>query len=89
MLFRSLSLDGKKLEMSNRLKCERSEADNLVRHRTARGGPEQGEMLWIATDRFDLKAETIATIYKRRWTVEIFFRFFKHVPGCRHLLKCN
>jgi hypothetical protein len=26
-----LSLDGKKLEMSNRLKCERSEADNLVR----------------------------------------------------------
>ncbi len=25
-------------------------------------------------------------IYKYRWTIEIFFRFFKHVPGCRHLL---
>jgi hypothetical protein len=34
----------------------------------------------------DLNAETIATIYKRRWTIEIFFRFFKHVLGCRHLL---
>lgn len=56
------------------------------RHHTARGGPEQGDQLWIATDRFDLDAETIATIYKRRWTIEIFFRFFKHVLGCRHLL---
>ena len=24
-------------------------------------------------------------IYKYRWTIEIFFRFFKHVLGCRHL----
>lgn len=62
---------------------------NIKQHHTARGGPDQGELLWIATDRFDLDAETIATIYKRRWTVEIFFRFFKHVLGCRHLLSCN
>jgi len=59
---------------------------NIKLHHTVRGGPEQGEMLWIATDRFDPDAETIATIYKRRWTIEIFFRFFKHVLGCRHLL---
>jgi hypothetical protein len=59
---------------------------NIKLHHTVRGGPEQGDQLWIATDRFDLDAETIATIYKRRWTVEIFFRFFKHVLGCRHLL---
>jgi hypothetical protein len=62
---------------------------NLKQQHTVRGGPEQGEILWIATDRFDLEAETIATIYKRRWTVEIFFRFFKHVLGCRHLLSYN
>ncbi len=62
---------------------------NTKQHHTVRGGPEQGEILWIATDRFDLEAETIATIYKRRWTVEIFFRFFKHVLGCRHLLSYN
>lgn len=62
---------------------------NVKQHHTVRGGPEQGEILWIATDRFDLEAETLATIYKRRWTVEIFFRFFKHVLGCRHLLSDN
>jgi hypothetical protein len=59
---------------------------NIKRYSTVRGGPAQGERLWIATDRFDLDAETIATIYKRRWTIEIFFRFFKQVLGCRHLL---
>ena len=62
---------------------------NTKRHHTARGGPQQGELLWIATDRFDLEAETIAVIYQRRWTIEIFFRFFKHVLGCRHLLSQN
>jgi len=59
---------------------------NIKRNQTVRGGPAQGDLLWIVTDRFDLDAETIATIYKRRWTIEIFFRFFKHVLGCRHLL---
>ena len=62
---------------------------NTKRHHTVRGGPQQGELLLIVTDRFDLEAETIATIYKYRWTIEIFFRFFKHVLGCRHLLSQN
>jgi transposase len=34
----------------------------------------------------ELTAETIATIYKNRWTIEIFFRFYKHILGCRHLI---
>lgn len=33
-----------------------------------------------------MPAEIIALIYIERWTIEIFFRFFKHVLGCRHLL---
>ena len=53
---------------------------------TGRGGPEQGESLLIATNLLDLPAEVVALIYKKRWTVELFFRFFKHVLGCRHLL---
>ena len=28
----------------------------------------------------------IAAIYQQRWLIEIFFRFFKHILGCRHLL---
>lgn len=51
-----------------------------------RGGPKQGETLLIATDRLDLPAEVISLIYQHRWQIEIFFRFFKHILGCRHLL---
>ena len=59
---------------------------HVKRAHTGRGGPEQGETLLIATDRFDLDADVIALIFKHRWMIEIFFRFFKHVLGCRHLL---
>jgi len=54
-----------------------------------RGGPKQGQVILIATDRFDLEPETIAAIYKHRWTIEIYFRFFKHILGCRHLISHN
>jgi len=54
--------------------------------KTGRGGPEQGETLLIATDLLDVPAEVIALIYKHRWAIETFFRFFKHVLGCRHLI---
>ena len=56
-----------------------------------RGGPEQGEYLLIATDLMETPAEVVGLIFRQRWTVEIFFRFFKHVLGCRHLLshRCN
>jgi len=53
---------------------------------TGRGGPEQGKFVLIATSLMDLPAEVVGLIYRRRWTVELFFRFFKHVLGCRHLL---
>lgn len=51
-----------------------------------RSGPCQGETLLVVTDRVDLPAEVIALVYQRRWQIEVFFRFFKHVLGCRHLL---
>ena len=54
--------------------------------KTGRGGPEQGETILIATDILDAPPEVIALIYKHRWAIETFFRFFKHVLGCRHLL---
>ncbi len=53
---------------------------------TGRGGPEQGECLLIATNLMQTPAEVVGLIFRQRWTVEIFFRFFKHVLGCRHLL---
>ena len=42
--------------------------------------------LRIATNLMDVPAEIIALLYHYRWTIEIFFRFFKHMLGCRHLL---
>jgi len=42
--------------------------------------------LRIATNLVDVPAEIIALMYHYRWTIEIFFRFFKHLLRCRHLL---
>ena len=49
-------------------------------------GPASNGLLRIATNRLDLPAWIIGLLYRYRWTIEIFFRFFKHVLGCRHLL---
>jgi hypothetical protein len=46
----------------------------------------RAEVLLLATDRMDLDAELIALGYKFRWSVELFFRWFKCILGCRHLL---
>lgn len=50
------------------------------------GGAGSDGILRIATNLLDVPAEVIASIYQERWTIEIFFRFFKHILGCRHLL---
>jgi IS4 transposase len=34
----------------------------------------------------DLDAELVALGYRFRWAVELFFRWFKCILGCRHLL---
>jgi hypothetical protein len=59
------------------------------RMHTGRGGPEQSETLVIATDLLEVEADVIALIFQHRWTIEIFFRFYKHILGCRHLLSYN
>ncbi len=49
-------------------------------------GRKPPETMLICTDRLDLPADVIALIYWYRWQIEIFFRFLKHILGCRHLL---
>ncbi len=49
-------------------------------------GPGSDGILRIVTDMLDVPAELIAEIYRLRWTIEIFFRMFKQLLGCRHLL---
>jgi IS4 transposase len=52
-------------------------------------GPASDGVLRIATNLLDVPAEVIADIYKHRWLIELFFRFFKHLLGCRHLLSMD
>jgi Transposase DDE domain len=52
-------------------------------------GPRSDGVLRIATNLLDVPAEVIAVLYQRRWTIEIFFRFLKHILGCRHLLSTD
>ena len=42
--------------------------------------------LLLATDLLDLPAEIIALLFARRWQIELFFRWFKCVLGCNHLV---
>ena len=56
------------------------------RLRARREGLRPGDRLWIVTDRFDLAADLVAFLYRQRWQIEIFFRMFKHLLGCSHLL---
>jgi hypothetical protein len=51
--------------------------------RDAHGRPE---VLLLVTSRLDLAAEWVALGYRYRWAVELYFRWFKCILGCRHLL---
>jgi hypothetical protein len=49
-------------------------------------GPTSDGTLRIVTDLLEVPAEVIAFLYEYRWMIEVFFRFFKQILGCRHLL---
>jgi hypothetical protein len=48
-------------------------------------GRQPGRLL-LASNCLDLDAAWIALGYRYRWTVELFFRWFKCILGCQHLL---
>jgi IS4 transposase len=45
------------------------------------GGP-----LSLVTNLLSLPAEVIAQGYRFRWTIELFFRWYKQILGMRHLI---
>lgn len=48
--------------------------------------PNSDGVLRIVTNLLDVPAEIIALIYSYRWTIEIFFRFYKQLMGGAHLI---
>jgi hypothetical protein len=60
-----------------------------VNPHTTRGnssGMNSDGVLRIVTNLVNVPADVISLIYSERWAIEIFFRFFKQILGCRHLL---
>jgi hypothetical protein len=47
---------------------------------------ETGKILRIVTNDLDAPADEIAELYKRRWQIELFFRWVKHALKIRHFL---
>jgi hypothetical protein len=45
--------------------------------------------LLIVTDLLDLPAELIALIFRFRWQIELFFRWFKCILKCQHFLSLS
>jgi hypothetical protein len=50
---------------------------------------ETGKQYWFLTNVFDLTAEEIAQAYRRRWDIEVFFRFIKQELNVSHLVSLN
>lgn len=52
---------------------------------------EHGKLivLLLTTNRLDLDAELIALGYRYRWAIELFFRWFQCILGCKHLLSTS
>lgn len=44
---------------------------------------------WFLTNDFDLSAKEVAQAYRRRWDIEVFFRFIKQELNVSHLVSLN
>jgi hypothetical protein len=59
------------------------------KYRGGSSGVDSDGILRIGTNLLDVPAEVLGLVFSNRWAIEIFFRFFKHILGCRHLLSHN
>lgn len=50
---------------------------------------QEGKEYWLLTNDFSLPAKEIAQAYRRRWDIEVFFRFLKQELNTSHLVSLN
>lgn len=50
---------------------------------------EPGKHFWFITNDFNLSAKEVAQAYRRRWDIEVFFRFIKQELNVSHLISLN
>jgi hypothetical protein len=51
--------------------------------------PEDGVEYWFLTNLFDIEAEEVLQYYKKRWDIEVFFRFLKQELSFSHITSTN
>ncbi len=54
-----------------------------------KGKTNEEQQYWFLTNDFDLSAKEIAQAYRRRWDIEVFFRFIKQKLNVSHLVSLN
>jgi hypothetical protein len=55
----------------------------------ARSKENANKEFWFITNEFDLSAKEITNAYRRRWDIEVFFRFIKQELNFTHLVSLN
>ncbi|MDJ1498701.1 IS4 family transposase [Cytophagaceae bacterium DM2B3-1] len=50
---------------------------------------DQEKQFWFITNVFDLTAKQVADSYRRRWDIEVFFRFIKQELNVNHLVSLS
>ncbi len=75
---------GKKISNTNKDKQEPNEYRLIIVRRK-----KDDECFWFLTNEFNMSAREIAANYKRRWDIEVFFRFIKQELNASHLVSLN
>lgn len=55
----------------------------------AKNKTETSKQYWFLTNNFELSAKEISEAYRRRWDIEVFFRFIKQELNVSHLISLN
>lgn len=63
--------------------------DTPFRLIVAKTKTEDPKEFWFITNDFDLSAKEVAQAYRRRWDIEVFFRFIKQELNVSHLVSLN
>ena len=50
---------------------------------------KENKEFWFLTNEFELSAKEIADYYRKRWDIEVFFRFLKQELNLSHLVSLN
>jgi hypothetical protein len=56
-------------------------------HEIGSTGQDNNGILCIVTNLVSVPDRIISHLYLDRWQIEIFYQYFKHLLGCRHLLR--